>query len=317
MEKNAIARWSNPEVILVATDLLEDHTLIQHAKFQARISNAAVLLVHIIPPPCLITEVNCNSRFGQPGSAVHAVRAKLDESAREFRDQGIPCTPIVLNGIPEEELPALIRSRSVDRVIVATRNTIGVARLLEGSVAERLIDVLEVPVCVIGPRATAEAACGIALGRVLLATSLHPTSSLAASLASALAEVNHAHLRLLHVFDSEGMSEQQLQLARLALRHRLAALVPSEARHRFPPVLLVREGDPSTIVLEEAGSSSPDIVILGAPHSSMASQLLSGSVVHRVIVESKCPVITIRSISASSVEGVQESIPAEVMHTRS
>ena len=50
MAKNAIARWSNPEVILVATTLLEDHTLMQHAMYQAKLSKASVLLVHVIPP---------------------------------------------------------------------------------------------------------------------------------------------------------------------------------------------------------------------------------------------------------------------------
>ena len=56
MAKNAIARWSNPELILVATTLLEDHSLMQHAMSQAKLSKASVLLVHVIPPSYLITE---------------------------------------------------------------------------------------------------------------------------------------------------------------------------------------------------------------------------------------------------------------------
>ena len=315
MARNTIARWSNPEVILVATTLLEDHTLMQHAIFQARLSNATVLLVHVIPPSYLKTEGNCSSPFILSSPTVRVIRAKLDEAVKEFQREGILCEPIVLKGLPEEEIPPFVKSRSVDRVIVATRNISGVARLIEGSVAETLIDVLEVPVCVIGRRTREAAAFGTPLGRVLLATSLHSASSLLASFASALAEVSHAHLSLLHVLVSEGMSEQQFEVVQLAARRRLSALVPNEARHRLQPLLLVREGDPATIILEEAGSLSPDIVILGSPHSSTASRLFSSSVAHRVVLESKCPVMTIKSVPGSSAEEVHEVASAEALST--
>jgi len=315
MAKNAIARWSNPELILVVTTLLEDHTLMQHAISQAKLSNASVLLVHVIPPSPLITEDDCGSSFVLPSPTVRIIRARLEQAAREFQREGISCEPIVLKGFPEVEILPFVKSRSVDRVIVATRSMSGVARLIEGSVAEKLIDVLTVPVCVIGRRTRAAAAFGTPLGRVLLATSLHSTSAMLANFASALAEVNHAHLTLLHVLVSEGMSEQQSEVAKLASRRRLSALVPNEARHNSQPVLLVREGDPATIILEEAGSLSPDLVILGPPHSSKASQFFSNSVVHRVLLKSECPVITIKSVSVSSAEVVYEVTSAKAVST--
>jgi nucleotide-binding universal stress UspA family protein len=111
------------------------------------------------------------------------------------------------------------------------------------------------------------------------------------------------------------MSEQQFEVVQLAARRRLSALVPNEARHRLQPLLLVREGDPATIILEEAGSLSPDIVILGSPHSSTASRLFSSSVAHRVVLESKCPVMTIKSVPGSSAEEVHEVASAEALST--
>lgn len=313
MTKSAIARWSNPEMILVATNLLEGHALMHHAIVQARLSKAAVLLVHVIPPSYLATEVNGRTPFVLPNPAVRAVKAKLDDAASEFQREGILCEAIVLKGLPEEEIPLLVKSRSVDRVIVATKNTSGVARLIEGSVAEKLIDIIEVPVCVIGRRTEMGAVSDAPFSRILLATSLHSTSSRLTSFASALAEANHAHLTLLHVLVSEGMSEQLGEVARLAARQRLSALVPNEARHRFQPLLLIREGDPATIILEEAASLSQDIVILGAPRSSKASHLLSSSVVHRVVLESQCPVITIKSAPTGFAEELHELTAAEAM----
>jgi nucleotide-binding universal stress UspA family protein len=313
MAKNAIARWSHPEVILVATTLLEDHPLMRYAMSQAKLSNASVLLVHVMSPSYSMTEDNFGSHFLLPSPTVQVIRAKLDQAVMEFQREGILCESIVLKGFPEEEIPLFVKSKSVDRVIVATRSMSGVARLIQGSVAEKLIDVLEVPVCVIGRRTLAPSAFGTPLGRVLMATSLHSTSSMLASFASALAEVNHAHLTLLHVLVSEGMSEQQFEVTQLATRRRLSALIPHEARHRFSPLLLIREGDPATSILEEAGSLSADIVILGSPHSSTASRLFSSSVALRVVLESKFPVITIKSLPGSSVEEIHEVTRAETL----
>ena len=307
MAKNAIARWSNPEVILVATSLLEDHSLMQHAIFQARLSKAAVLLVHVIPPSYLITETNCPPPFVLPSPALRVIRAKLDEIAKEFQRVGITCEPIVLKGLPEEEIPSIVKSRSVDRVIVATRNTSGVARLIVGSVAEELIDELEVPVCVIGRHAHMAPSCGAHLRRVLVAASLQPNATLPVAFAMELAEANGSHFTLLHVIESEIMGEQQLHFARMEARQRLCDLVPNEAKHSIQTLLLIREGDPATIILEEAGSLSEDIVILGSPHSSTAFRLLSSSIAHRVILESECPVITIKATLTSESEKVQDS----------
>jgi nucleotide-binding universal stress UspA family protein len=212
-----------------------------------------------------------------------------------FLKAGVVCESIVLEGIPEDEIQRLVKSRRVDRVIVSVRKISGVARLIEDAVAEKLVSLLDVPVCFVGQRTHAGPAEGNHISRVLHATSLHSRSSVLADFASAVAEANHAHLTLLHVLNCEGMGEQQRELARLAARRRVTALVPNEARHRHDPLLLIREGDPATIVIEETCSLSPDLVILGAPHTSRTPGFLSNNIVHRVISESRCPVITVNS----------------------
>lgn len=317
MSQSAIVRWSNPETILVATNLLEGQTLVLHAIYQARLSRAAVLLVHVIRPSRLIAGTHEGAPSILPGSAVQAVKSKLDETAEEFRRAGILCEPIVLTGSPAEQIVRLVKTRTVDRVIAATRYASGVARLVEPSVAEELIATLNVPVCIIGRRAHPETEFGTPLDRVLLATSFDRGSSLLGRFASTLAEINDAQLTLIHVLDTQGVSKQQREMERLVARQMLSSLVPAEARHRNKPVLLIREGDPATIILEEAGSLPHDVVILGSSHSSMVSRLLADSVVHRVVIESQCPVITIKSSSLSSLEEVHESTSSEVMSAHS
>jgi nucleotide-binding universal stress UspA family protein len=315
MAQSAIVRWSNPKVILVATNLLEGQTLILHAMYQARLSGATVLLVHVVRRSFLRSDVLKGTPYFLPGPVLQSVKSKLDETVREFLHEGILCEPIMLAGHPAEQIALLAKSRCVDRVIAATRYASGVARLVEPSVAEELIATLDIPVCIIGRRAHPGPACGTPLGRVLMATALDSMSSTLGGFASTLAELNHSRLTLLHVLDNEGMSDQQLELARMVAQQKLASLIPKEARHRHEPVLLIRDGDPSTIILNEAGSLSQDVVILGTSNSSNVSRLLTNSVVHRVVIESQCPVITIRSLSARSDEEINKVTNTESMST--
>jgi nucleotide-binding universal stress UspA family protein len=317
MAKDAIARWSNPETILVVTDPFESHPLVHYAISLARFSGAKVLLVDLIPPWPLPTEVIGRRQFALRGPAIRTLGASLEETAEEFLRGGISCEPLVLHGRPEIELPRLVKSKSVDRVVIATRNTSGVARLTEEPVAEKLMAVLDVPVCVIGRRALASTAPDFSSRRILLATSLHSTSSMLADFANALAEVNHAHLTVLHVLVSNTNNEPQLELERMAARQRLTALVPNKARHRFQPLLLIREGDPAAIILDVANSLSQDVVIMGAPYISNPSRLISNSVVHRVVVDSRCPVITVRSAVSSIREEVHQMATPEALPTHS
>ena len=312
MTRSSIVRWSNPEVILVATNLFEGYSLIMHAIYQAKLSHARVLLVHVIPSSYLITEINCNPPSVAPSSALRAIRAKLDDLAREFEREGIACEPIVLKGAPEEEIPLLVKARAVDRVIVATRNASGIARFVGASVARELITRLEVPVCIIGRRNHPGAACGTPLGSVLFATSIHLDSLLLAGVASALAESNHSQLTLLHVLNTEGLNERERESARAMAQRRLCAMVPNQSAHKVPPVFLVHEGDPVPIILREAGSKAEDIIILGTPHPSMASWFLDTSVVRRVAIESQCPVIVIRPTIQATTEYLQSMGDAEV-----
>jgi nucleotide-binding universal stress UspA family protein len=299
MNQSAIVHWSKPEVILVATDLLEGYTLVLHAIYQARLSNAQVLLVHVVPLSHMRMDPNDGRPFVVSGSEVRNVKAKLDEIAQEFQREGVVCEPVVLSGRPGEQISRFAKARGVARVIVGTRNTDGVARLVEESVAEELIATLDMPVCIIGRRNHPGAACGTPLGCILVAASLEPGSEILVRFGSTLAEVNHSQLVLLHVLDAAGMNEQQLEMAKFAARRKLAYLIPKEAKHRFAPVCHVKEGDPAKIIVSEAGSDSHDLVILGSPHPSIVSWLLGASIVHRVVIESECPVVTVNSLAAA------------------
>jgi nucleotide-binding universal stress UspA family protein len=310
LAQSTVSRWSNPELILFATDFFEGPKPILHAIYQAKLSGAKVLLVHVIP--CHLQATTSDSfQRDMLSSELATVRARMDQMVNEVEREGILCESVVLNGLPAEQIPALVKSRGVDRVIVATRIESGIERLLDGSVAEDLMVSLEVPVFTIGPHAHPCAVGDPRPRQVLLATSFCPGSSVCTGFASTFAELHDGQLTMLHVLDSCGMSEYQKGKARDAARQRLSAYIPSELNLRHSPVLAIHEGDPATAILERSGSSPDDLIILGSPSSSLVSRILAGNVVHHVITKARCPVVTIKPTASTVRDVIRESFDME------
>ena len=118
MDNAMLHRWGRPDTILVATNLLDAAHIGPHAIAQARLSGAKVLLVHVIQPSYLRTNPTEGLPFVLPSPTLRSVQSRLNETAKEFQYEGVLCEPIVLKGLPGEQIPALIHERRVDRVIV-------------------------------------------------------------------------------------------------------------------------------------------------------------------------------------------------------
>ena len=300
MTQNTVRRWSNPETILVVTNLLEGPSVMLHATYQARLSRAKILLAHVVRPSTLRANQGAGMPSTLPSPALRAVQATLDDMVRAFEREGILCEPVVLHGIPTEQIPLLVKCRGVDRVLVAARNARGVERLLMGSVAEELVAVLDVPVCIIGQGAHPGPRLEVPPGRILAATSFRPGSSLCVSFGCAFAEEHHARLTLLHVLESSrlcgGQQYVEAQVAIGAARQKLVHGIPGQARERCEIDLEVRVGDAATEILQVANSAHYDFILLGSPPDSIVTRILGSSVIHRVVSEANCPVITVKPV---------------------
>jgi nucleotide-binding universal stress UspA family protein len=300
MTQSTVRRWSNPETILVVTNLLEGPSVMLHATYQARLSGAKILLVHVIRSSTLRADPSPGMPSMLPSPALRVVQATLDNMVRAFEREGILCEPVILRGIPTEQIPLLVKCRGVERVLVAARSARGVERLLMGSPAEELAAVLDIPVCIIGQGAHPGPHLEIPPGRILVATSFRPGSSLCVSFACAFAEAHHARLTLLHVLESArlcgGSQYVEAQVATGAARQKLSDGIPGLFRERCEIDLEVRVGDPAAEILEVAGSTRYDFIILGSPPASIVSRILGSSVIHRVVSEANCPVIMVKPV---------------------
>ncbi|HVJ08370.1 MAG TPA: universal stress protein [Acidisarcina sp.] len=300
MDKNVIHRWSNPDTILVATNLADRPALMLHSISQAKASGAQVLLVHVIRPAYLSANSEEGVPFVLPSPTVHEVRAKLKDLACEYQQNGIPCEPIALKGLPAEEIPALVKDRSVDRVLVATRNADGVARLIEGSVAEDVMTGVDVPVCVIGRHVRAPNHDSPGSARILFATSLKPGCEEAAHFACKVAEFLQANLTLLHVISGKEGDAERIA-SEDAVRERLETLLEEEVDLWCKPKITIRHGDPAAEILSETSGHLQDWIILGAPPHSSVARVLNVGVVQNVLAEARCPVITLKHTALLNV----------------
>jgi hypothetical protein len=93
MTRSCTARWSNPEVILVATNLFDSYSLIMHAIYQAKLSHARVLLVHVFAVSHAMSEATDGFSICMSSPLVRSLKRKLEEIAAEHaRLEGVSST---------------------------------------------------------------------------------------------------------------------------------------------------------------------------------------------------------------------------------
>jgi nucleotide-binding universal stress UspA family protein len=127
-----------------------------------------------------------------------------------------------------------------------------------------------------------------------------PYGPLFAHFAAAFAEANIGSLTLLHVVDpGETTTNFQKVPTRLGeLEHYLS----SQERKRCNAEIAIRHGDPATEILEMASSLSAHFIVLGSPRDAAVSRILCDSVVHRVVREARCPVMTLTAAAIGAAQ---------------
>ena len=292
MDDAMLHRWSKPDTILVATNLLDAPHIRPHVIAQARLSGAKVLLVHVIQPS-LSMNLTDGPHFVLPSPTLRSVQGRLNEIVKELQYEDILCEPIVLKGSPGEQIPALIHERRVDRVIVGTRGAEALGRILLGSVADDLLHHVDVPVCVVGPRVRSQVFANRKPTSILVATSFRSQRPPSVQLAVEFAALYHAHLTLLHVVSEEHTSEERCQRLRKQAHDELATLIAERGDVQVRVTVRIRGGTPSERITAFGSKIQAEFIVLGASAASRASRLLAAGVVHRVIAEAGVPVMTL------------------------
>jgi nucleotide-binding universal stress UspA family protein len=208
--------------------------------------------------------------------------------------RGVPHKLIVEQAEVWEGLSGLIERYGIGMLVVGTRGRTGLAKVLFGSVAERIFRQALCPVLSVGPGSPPPTEHEQGLQRILYATDFTPQSLHAAAHALSLAERYQSELALLHVLPEEDAGEWRREQARSRLREIFAATSLKQE-----PRVEVRTGNPAEAILEFAQTMNAQLIALGVTQpGDTAFTGRRWSVASEVAGRAPCPVLTVRQSSA-------------------
>ncbi len=237
---------------------------------------------------------------------MHALELALrDAAARDLPElippdfrQGGMAEPVVRIGEIDAVLMDLVREKSVDLVVMGTHGRRAPARWLMGSVTDRMLRKLPVPILTLSHVEPSPEGNR----RILYATDLREDLVDGFHFAADLARITGAPLMVLHVADhwerfwggvmTDYLRDQGNKLVK-ASRKRLADLIVREK----PPGMEIEsafvEGHPYEKILETAQLHQRDLIVINLQSRSSGDRAFLGSNAERVVRLAHVPVLSL------------------------
>jgi nucleotide-binding universal stress UspA family protein len=240
----------------------------------------------------------------------HYLSVRMDEASFQLADfksrailRGIEATTRVTTGVPSDKIIAAARAEDTDLLIVGTRGASGLAHVLLGSTAERVIRTAPCPVLAVRtPDGDASVEQGISLHRILAPTDFSGCSLEAMEIAAVVAMQSKASMDLLHVLEpvSYGIDftlgdRQEREQRRRRVTEGLNHVAADLSKAGITVNTRIRGGLPATTILEEAQASSSDLIVMGTHGRRGLSHLVGGSVTEAVLRLGQYAVLAVRT----------------------
>jgi nucleotide-binding universal stress UspA family protein len=266
-------------------------------------SGAELVIAHVWHPPMFA--------FGGgdpfPAEAIHRLVAdrerRLATAVEEARALGAPrVVSQFLTGAPWDQIvEALQRDDTFDLVVTGSHGRTGVARLLLGSVTEKVIR--HAPCSVLAARAHHDTA---SFSHVLCPIDFSDAALGALDRAAALAAPGGAGIKLLHVIEMPTMYSPEVMVADFIddIEHRSAHMLASwattfKAKVTVPVTTELRLGNPAVQALAMLDDDPTyDLVVMGSHGRTGLRRALLGSVAEKVVRHAPCPVFVARTRAA-------------------
>ena len=135
-----------PKKILLATDFSDgSDEALERAIEMAKPSRAEIEILHVIE---LAEEFPFGTVYfdADYGALYASVDTRLNERAARVRAAGLTCTTKILEGSASVEITQCGRESGADLIVVGTHGRTGIAHVVLGSVAERVVRRASCPV---------------------------------------------------------------------------------------------------------------------------------------------------------------------------
>jgi nucleotide-binding universal stress UspA family protein len=207
---------------------------------------------------------------------------------------------VLLDGDSRKEVPLLAHRRSPALIVMGTHGGGVMNRLILGSTAEGILRQSSEPALTVGPKVNTLAAGPLRIRRILYASDSTAEAARGAAVAVALASAFSAELDVLNVIRPGDIVNPE-DLSRIEENYygAIEAIMPQNARQVCDPHTFVSVGQPHTWILKHIDERKIDLLILGARKSKHFGSQSRTSGVFPIIVEAKCPVLTVASGTSS------------------
>lgn len=281
---NALGDW-----LLLADFSPECDRVVEYAAMWAKRLAAAVHIAHFIRPlayslagPAYGDLMERLWKEGQEGLAAIETGPALRGVRHDvYLDPGE-----VLDG-----LDALLRSRNIDLVVMASSGRRGIERILLGSTADAVFRSIARPTLILGPACRPESWAAPPRS-LLFATDFGAAAGRALRIAGALAQAAQAEITVLHVLASKE-NENAGGAARADAAERLRSLTAGRAGAGAARVM-VRTGRPDQEITRAAEELNAGLIVRGAKSAPKLSLYDGRATAYRVLVEAACPVLIVR-----------------------
>lgn len=292
--------------ILVPVDFSEPSKMaVNYGLSLALQFNARLVLTHIVSSStALIYTFPTESLAFEKEQVKYAKSTLPSLIPGEFRDR-VDLQTIVKVGDVRSELLGLVHDEKIDLLVMGTHGRSGVERLLLGSLTERMLRKLSVPIMTVShldPTRELHTSAPVPLRHVLYATDLSDSAEIGLKFSSDLARGAGARLSVVHVFKpieaiylgtESGYVWNELEMLREDAQKRLQSCIPEGVGKdlKITPILL--EGDPYREILDFADEQNADMIVLNLQGKTAVERALLGSTAERVIRLAHVPVLSI------------------------
>ena len=224
-------------------------------------------------------------------------------------DRGISAHTRIATGIPSEEVLSVATGEDPDLIVVGTRGKTGLAHVLLGSTAERIIRGAPCPVLAVRGETQDEeepAEQGRRdpghLERILVPVDFSDCSLDALEYAALVAQRSKTALILLHVLEPISYAldftlpnRAKRESIKAGYAKRLSDLVSALTSAGVRSEFQILGGLPTDSILDKARTQAADLIVMGTHGRRGLSHTFFGSIAETVLRKSSCPVLMVRS----------------------
>jgi nucleotide-binding universal stress UspA family protein len=285
---------------------------LEYARHFARQDNGTIYLLHAVPTDevHLLRKVYRASNYGgaDVNRAEQVIREQLGSLAQEHL-QGVRYEVVTVQR--SDSAKAILETEeniAADLVVMATHGRTGIAHLILGSVAEKVVRESKRPVFT---TRRSEALSGAKpFQKILVPVDIADPTNASLACARQIAEQSGGVVHPLHIVptdETELLLHDVYEARQDKTSHQVNAVVAEKVARRkladiaekhltglrYEPLLHV-SGDPSKTILDVEREIGADLIVMTTHGVSGFFHLLLGSITEKMIREANCPVLAFR-----------------------